>query len=352
MRRLLLLLALLATQASAQLAGVDATVQPVGTASPTAVAAGGTGGTTATAYGPVLTGTSATGAFKLNLGPGTAAQVLTSNGAGAYPTWQAAAGVSGGTASRFALFTGASTLTTDAAFAFDVGANTNPLMTVTGKTAGSVSLVVTQVSAATAAAQEWRSSSGAVIGTVYGGGIYGGPDTAFTGESSRGAIWTYHNGGGYIMASKSVGVPLLSTQKQYVGNSSYGTAVWTTLTDATPTNLATMSYGASLAVGAEFRVLVEAADGTDRQGIWYRVVLNSLRKATGDTVSQVAGTADASAAASTGTLTCTWGKTEGASAVVVTASCDTSLTAATLRATLHVIYAGGAGGSSVAVAQN
>ena len=54
------------------------------------VAKGGSGITTTTAYSPLFSGTTATGAWKADTGPGTSGQVLTSNGAGAYPTWQAA----------------------------------------------------------------------------------------------------------------------------------------------------------------------------------------------------------------------------------------------------------------------
>lgn len=53
------------------------------------VAQGGTGIATATPYGVVFTGTTATGAFQASAGPGTATHVLTSNGAGALPTFQA-----------------------------------------------------------------------------------------------------------------------------------------------------------------------------------------------------------------------------------------------------------------------
>jgi len=56
------------------------------------VAGGGTGVATTTAYGILAGGTTATGAFQ-NIGTGTSAQVLTSNGAGALPTFQAASGV-------------------------------------------------------------------------------------------------------------------------------------------------------------------------------------------------------------------------------------------------------------------
>ena len=53
------------------------------------VAGGGTGITTATAYSVICAGTTATGAFQSLASLGSAGQVLTSNGAGALPTWQA-----------------------------------------------------------------------------------------------------------------------------------------------------------------------------------------------------------------------------------------------------------------------
>lgn len=57
---------------------------------PIQVAKGGTGLSTATtAYGVLAAGTTATGAFQ-NCGAGTSGQVLTSNGAGALPSFQAA----------------------------------------------------------------------------------------------------------------------------------------------------------------------------------------------------------------------------------------------------------------------
>lgn len=53
---------------------------------------GGTGLNTTTAYGLIAAGTTATGAFQQVSGTGTSGQVLTSNGAGALPSWQAAGG--------------------------------------------------------------------------------------------------------------------------------------------------------------------------------------------------------------------------------------------------------------------
>jgi hypothetical protein len=51
---------------------------------------GGTGLATTTAYSVVFTGTTSTGNFQASAGPGTSGYLLTSNGAGALPTWQAA----------------------------------------------------------------------------------------------------------------------------------------------------------------------------------------------------------------------------------------------------------------------
>jgi hypothetical protein len=52
---------------------------------------GGTGIATTTAYSVVFSGTTATGPFQATAGPGTATYVLTSNGAGVLPTFQAPA---------------------------------------------------------------------------------------------------------------------------------------------------------------------------------------------------------------------------------------------------------------------
>ena len=51
---------------------------------------GGTGLSTTTAYSVVFSGTTSTGNFQAAAGPGTAGHILTSNGAGALPTFQAA----------------------------------------------------------------------------------------------------------------------------------------------------------------------------------------------------------------------------------------------------------------------
>lgn len=69
---------------------------------------GGTGLSTTTAYSVVFTGTTSTGNFQASGGPGSSGQVLTSNGAGALPTFQAlpASGVSKGQSIAFAMIFG------------------------------------------------------------------------------------------------------------------------------------------------------------------------------------------------------------------------------------------------------
>ena len=81
----------------------------VGTIGPTVpVDRGGTGLITTTAYGLIAAGTTSTGNFQQVSGTGTSGQLLTSNGAGALPTWQnaPASGVSKGQSIAFALIFG------------------------------------------------------------------------------------------------------------------------------------------------------------------------------------------------------------------------------------------------------
>ena len=70
------------------------------------VANGGTGIATTTAYSVLFSGTTSTGAFQATAGPGTATHVLTSNGAGALPTFQAPSGITAGKAIALAMIFG------------------------------------------------------------------------------------------------------------------------------------------------------------------------------------------------------------------------------------------------------
>lgn len=114
----------------------------IGTIGPTvSVASGGTGLTTATAYGLIAAGTTSTGNFQQVSGTGTSGQVLTSNGAGALPTWQS--GASGNvTTSGNNAFTGANTFYNATGQTF-APATTNDGIIIQGRAGGSSTYRVT-----------------------------------------------------------------------------------------------------------------------------------------------------------------------------------------------------------------
>jgi len=125
----------------------------------------------------------------------------------------------------------------------------------------------------------------------------------------------------------------------------YESGKWTTLTESSATDVATITFGASAAVVSEFLVTIEANDGTEYQSMSYRVRVNSVRKATGNTVSTVGIVDDANApavatSAGGGTLTATFAVTEGASAATLTVNAVSSLTQTTLRANVQAVANG------------
>lgn len=71
-----------------------------------AVANGGTGVVSATAYALLTGGTTSTGAFQTVSGTGTSGQILVSNGAGALPSWQNNTGISTGKSIAMAMIFG------------------------------------------------------------------------------------------------------------------------------------------------------------------------------------------------------------------------------------------------------
>jgi hypothetical protein len=94
------------------------------------VGGGGTGATSFTAYSVIAAGTTSTGAFQNVSGVGSSGQVLTSNGASALPTWQAAA--SGTTSTYFQGYMSSSSdwNTTSSTFADGTNSGGNTLTTV------------------------------------------------------------------------------------------------------------------------------------------------------------------------------------------------------------------------------
>lgn len=117
---------------------------------------------------------------------------------------------------------------------------------------------------------------------------------------------------------------------------------WTTLTESSATAIATLTFGASSVVGAEFLVTIESNDGTDYQALTSRVRVSSVRKAAGNTVSTVAlvGTDLLAESTGTSTLTATYTLTEGASAVTLNVNAVSSLTQTILRATFQAVSNG------------
>ena len=76
---------------SAAASGANSNITSItGLTTPLAVNQGGTGVATTTAYSVLCGGTTSTGAFQAVSGLGTSGQLLTSNGVGALPSWQAA----------------------------------------------------------------------------------------------------------------------------------------------------------------------------------------------------------------------------------------------------------------------
>lgn len=70
------------------------------------VPGGGTGLTSTTTYALLAGGTTSTGNLQQVSGVGTSGQVLTSNGAGALPTWQSSSGITTGKAIAMAMIFG------------------------------------------------------------------------------------------------------------------------------------------------------------------------------------------------------------------------------------------------------
>lgn len=113
---------------------------------------GGTGNTTFTAYSVICAGATATGAFQNVSGVGTSGQVLTSNGAGALPTWQASA--SGGQVD--------SVVGTLNRITVDATDPVNPIVDISASYVGQASITTL----GTVATGTWNAD---VVGLTYGG---------------------------------------------------------------------------------------------------------------------------------------------------------------------------------------
>lgn len=175
------------------------------------------------------------------------------------------------------------------------------------------------------------------------GVIAGTADTAGQPFTIQGSVSTGSGSGG-ALKTQTTFPGAASTVQNAVSDRSFVGSGWTTLTESTPTAFATLTFGASRPVAALLLVTIEANDGTDYQSMSYYVQVNSVRKATGNTVTTVAviGTPPAVASTSATTLTAAFTATDGAAASTINCDAVSSLAQTTLRATFQLI-ANGAG---------
>lgn len=140
------------------------------------VAQGGTGLSTTTAYGLIAAGTTATGNFQQVSGTGTSGQLLTSNGAGALPTWQTPA--AGFSAAADNTFTGTQTFAGTSSKLAEVLTNAAEVVTVSATAAtGTINYNITTQSVlyyTSNASANWtvnfRASSGTSLNTALATG--------------------------------------------------------------------------------------------------------------------------------------------------------------------------------------
>jgi hypothetical protein len=149
------------------------------------VANGGTGATSQTAYSVICGGTTSTGAYQSVASLGTAGQVLTSNGAGALPTWGSA---SSGTVTSVSWTGGIVSIAT---------ATTTPAFTIAG-TSGGIPYF--------SSSSTWASSAAlAANALVIGGGAGTAPSTTTTGTGVLTALGIAANGsGGFVTDTGTV----------------------------------------------------------------------------------------------------------------------------------------------------
>jgi hypothetical protein len=152
----------------------DTTTQTTAVSSPATVAQGGTGVTSTTAYAVQCGGTTSTGALQSIASVGTSGQVLTSNGAGALPTFQAAPGG----------FTAMQVFTSSGTFTVPSGKTTVKVTVVGGGGGGAYVSGCSNISGGTGG----TSSFGAYASATGGAGGSGGNGMVSGGTGSGGDI--------------------------------------------------------------------------------------------------------------------------------------------------------------------
>lgn len=205
------------------------------------VAGGGTGVTSNTAYAVLCGGTTSTGAIQSIAGVGTSGQVLTSNGAGALPTFQAASGGSGFTSVVTQVFTGNGTYTPTANMKYCIievcggggggGGTTNTggsqISVASGGAGGGYSRK-TVAAATIGASQTVTVGAGGTAGTTGGGtGGTGGTTSVGAIISATGGVGGTGSGAGTTAANAgSAGGTGSSGDFNCTGNGGIGGGAW------------------------------------------------------------------------------------------------------------------------------
>src|SRR3954465_12062931 len=173
---------------------------------------GGTGDTSFTAYSVLCGGTTSTAALQNVSGVGTSGQVLTSNGAGALPTWQAAG-------------SGTVTSVSGTSGQIDVATGTTtPVISISASYVGQASITTL----GTIGTGTWQ---GTVIGLSYGG-------TNANLTASNGGIFYSTASAGAILAGTA-------TANQVLLSGSSTTPAWSTATYPATTTINQLLYSSS-----------------------------------------------------------------------------------------------------------
>jgi hypothetical protein len=183
----------LGTPASGNLSNCTGVSLSGGVSGTLPVTAGGTGVTSTTAYAVQCGGTTSTGALQSIASVGTSGQVLTSNGAGALPTFQAAAGG----------FSAMQTFTSSGTFTVPSGKTTVKVTVVGGGGGGAYVSGCANVSGGTGG----TSSFGAYASATGGGGGSGGNGKSTGGSGSGGDINLQGGYGSYSDGGSNTGIP-------------------------------------------------------------------------------------------------------------------------------------------------
>jgi len=223
---------------------------------PVTVPLGGTGNTTFTAYSLIAAGTTATGAFQNVVGVGTSGQLLTSNGASALPSWQAApaGGVTSvsGTSNRITS-TGGATPVIDISAAY-VGQTS--ITTVGALSTGSLTTGFTAVNVA-------QGGTGVATTTAYG--VLTGGTTATGAFQNAGAGLAgqalLSGGAAALPAYSTATYPLTTTINQLLYSSS--ASVITGLTTANKAVLTTGATGIPVltAIATDGQIIIGSTAG-------------------------------------------------------------------------------------------